>query len=51
MQPVKEIVHLERVQRLAALCDGLLLLLDADTIEGHPLPATKVFSSPHGSTV
>lgn len=42
MKPVMAILHLERAGRLAVLCDGQLLLLDADTLEGHPLPGVKV---------
>lgn len=44
MQPVNSILHLEHAQRLAALSDGLLLMLDADTLEGHPLPGIRVSS-------
>jgi hypothetical protein len=42
MQPVTAVLHLEHAQRLGALTDGLLLLLDADTMEGHPLPGIRV---------
>ena len=40
-------LHLQPVDRLAALCDGLLLLLDADTMDGQPLPGVKVGPQPH----
>jgi hypothetical protein len=42
LQPVTSVLHLEHAQRLGALSDGLLLLLDADTMEGHPLPGIRV---------
>lgn len=42
VQPVVSILHLEHAQRVAALCDGLLLMLDADTLEGNPLPGMRV---------
>jgi hypothetical protein len=42
LQPVTRVLHLEYAQRLGALSDGQLLLLDADTMEGQPLPGIKV---------
>lgn len=42
LQPVTLVLHLENAQRLGALTDGQLLLLDADTMEGQPLPGIKV---------
>lgn len=46
LQPVAMVLHLEHAQRLGALSDGQLLLLDADTMEGQPLPGIKV-GQPH----
>ena len=36
-QAVKAVLHLQQVDRLAVLCDGLLLLLDADSMDGQPI--------------
>ena len=45
-RPVTAIATCEAASRLAVLCDGLLMLLDADTLEGQLLPGIKANPSP-----
>lgn len=41
-QAVSGICHLPAASRVAALIDGVVMLLDEQTLEGHPLPGIKV---------
>lgn len=47
VQAVKQVVVLEGVGRLAVLADGLLVLLEADTLNGSPLLGLKVSPTVH----
>lgn len=48
MQPVQDIRHLHSAHRLAVVCDGQLLLLDQELLEGHSIPNIKVLAqAPH----
>ena len=42
MQAVSGICHLPAASRVAALIDGVVMLLDEQTLEGHALPGIKV---------
>ena len=44
MQPVQDICHLHSAHRLAIACDGQLLLLDQESLEGHSIPNMKVLT-------
>ena len=42
MQPIQDICHLHSAHRLAIVCDGQLMLLDQESLEGHNIPNIKV---------
>ena len=42
LQAVAGICHLPAALRVAALIDGVVMLLDEQTLQGHPLPGIKV---------
>lgn len=42
LQPVLGICHVAAARRLAILCDGALVLLDEESLEGQALPGLKV---------
>ncbi len=44
VQAVAAICHLSAASRVAALIDGIVMLLDDQTLEGHALPGIKVHS-------
>lgn len=46
MQPVTAIHHIAGVDRLAAVCDGNLLLLDPESLKEWHVPGAKVFYWP-----
>ena len=47
MQPIASIAHIAAARRLAILCDGQLILLDEETLDGQALPGLKVRSERH----
>lgn len=44
-KPVQDICHLHSAHRLALVCDGQLLLLDQESLEGHSIPNIKAVSA------
>ncbi|KAL3142970.1 hypothetical protein ABBQ38_003253 [Trebouxia sp. C0009 RCD-2024] len=44
-KPVQDICHLHSAHRLAVVCDGQLLLLDQELLEGHSIPNIKAVSA------
>lgn len=42
LQPVESIYDIPAARRLAVLCDGMLILLDKESLEGQAVPGLKV---------
>jgi len=46
LQAVTAIVHIVAARQLATLCDGVLQLLDQESLEGKVMPGLKVRTQP-----
>lgn len=46
LQAVTAIVHIATARQLATLCDGVLQLLDQESLEGKVVPGLKVRTQP-----